>query len=533
MAPPGGQAPPRMFSPPGAATTAPPAMGPGGGAPPPPTTAAAAGGHHPYAPAMMAPPPGGARAGGVHGPTSSPHYAGLAGGAGEPDQPLAEKFCALSLTAPQGHGSAPMQPDPQQMPRPTGDDLAEPFRWELREVADPTAEAASAMHPKFVRMTCGAMPVSTATKNKAGLPIGAIIQPLAQPADQPVPLVNFGQVGVVRCRRCRTYVNAFAKFIDGGRRWRCNVCGLANEVPPEYFCELDGEGNRRDRMERPELHLATVEFVAAAEYMVRPPQPPVYLFLIEASYAAVSSGMLRCVAATLAHTLDRLPGGERTQVALMTFDTTLHFYNLSGSSPQMLVVSEIDEVFLPTPGMDDLLVNLSESRDSVVGLLEKLPAMFASTQATEVALGPALKAAYQLIQHIGGKLAVFSATRPTVGEAKLKARGEGAPAAKAAGGGDGKGGASLLQPESEFYKNLAVDGSKQQVCIDVWSCAGSYTDLASISQLSKHTSGSIYYYPNFSDVTMGERLSRDLQHNLTRQQGWEAVMRVRVSRGLE
>ena len=36
----------------------------------------------------------------------------------------------------------------------------------------------------------------------------------------------------------------------------------------------------------------------------------------------------------------------------------------------------------------------------------------------------------------------------------------------------------------------------------------------------------------FSDQTGGEKLSRDLQHNLTRQQGWEAVMRVRASRGL-
>ena len=163
-----------------------------------------------------------------------------------------------------------------------------------------------------------------------------------------------------------------------------------------------------------------------------------------------------------------------------------------------------------------------------MGLLEKLPAMFASTQSTEVALGPALKAAYQLMQHIGGKLSVFSATRPTVGDAKLKARGEGA-AAKAAA--DGKG-PNLMQPDCDFYKNLAVDGSKQQVCIDVWSCAGSYTDLATIGQLAKHTSGSVYHYPRFSDQVAGERLSRDLQHNLTRAQGWEAVMRVRVSRGL-
>ena len=79
---------------------------------------------------------------------------------------------------------------------------------------------------------------------------------------------------------------------------------------------------------------------------MRPPQPPVYLFVIETSYTAVSSGLLRCAAATLLHTLDRLPGGERTQFGLMTYDTTLHFYNLAGSSPQMLVVPEIDENYV-------------------------------------------------------------------------------------------------------------------------------------------------------------------------------------------
>jgi len=61
-------------------------------------------------------------------------------------------------------------------------------------------------------------------------------------------------LGVVRCRRCRTYINAFVSFIDNGRRWRCNVCSLANDCPPEYICELDRDGRRRDVMERPELH---------------------------------------------------------------------------------------------------------------------------------------------------------------------------------------------------------------------------------------------------------------------------------------
>jgi protein transport protein SEC24 len=226
------------------------------------------------------------------------------GAAGEPDQPLAEKFYQLPMGAAPGAGGQP-QADPDKIPRPTPDELADPLRMEVRGDLDANEVM---VHPKFIRLSVSSMPQSTSTKTKAALPIGAVIQPLANPPEMPVPLVNFGQTGVVRCRRCRTYVNAYVKFIDGGRRWRCNVCGLANDVPGDYYCDLDPDGRRRDRAERPELHMSSVEFVAAQEYMVRPPQPPVYLFVMEASYASVQSGMLRCVATTLTHTLDRLPG---------------------------------------------------------------------------------------------------------------------------------------------------------------------------------------------------------------------------------
>lgn len=42
--------------------------------------------------------------------------------------------------------------------------------------------------------------------------------------------------------------------------------------------------------------------------------------------------------------------------------STLHFYNLKASlaQPQMMVVAEVEEPFVPLP--DDLLVNLKESR---------------------------------------------------------------------------------------------------------------------------------------------------------------------------
>lgn len=42
----------------------------------------------------------------------------------------------------------------------------------------------------------------------------------------------------------------------------------------------------------------------------------------------------------------------------------------------------------------------------------------------------------------------------------------------------------------------------------------------------------VYYYPGFYIQRDGLKLSADLKRNLTRTTGWEAVMRIRCSRGL-
>ena len=47
------------------------------------------------------------------------------------------------------------------------------------------------------------------------LPVGAIVHPLADPQD--VPVIGLDHGGIVRCKRCRTYINPFVRWSDGGR----------------------------------------------------------------------------------------------------------------------------------------------------------------------------------------------------------------------------------------------------------------------------------------------------------------------------
>jgi len=55
-------------------------------------------------------------------------------------------------------------------------------------------------------------------------------------------------------------------------------------------------------------------------------------------------GYLQTFCEVLAEDLDKLPGDSRTMVGFITYNSSVHFYNLSEdlSVPQIQVVSDVD-----------------------------------------------------------------------------------------------------------------------------------------------------------------------------------------------
>ena len=86
------------------------------------------------------------------------------------------------------------------------------------------------VHPAFFRCTLNKVPRTPALLNKVKIPLGLTVCPYPSEEDLPqVPLINNT---IVRCRRCRTYLNPFVEQRDQGSRWICNLCYVLNECTP-------------------------------------------------------------------------------------------------------------------------------------------------------------------------------------------------------------------------------------------------------------------------------------------------------------
>lgn len=376
---------------------------------------------------------------------------------------------------------------------------------------------------KFIRSTLNVVPTTNSLLKKSKLPFALIISPFSalQEANDNVPVIE-GEF--CRCKRCRCYFNPYVTLLNQGHRWKCNICGMPNDLP-QRFHENTGVWSRTD------LNHSVVDFVAPSSYMVRPPQPPVYVFLIDVSIQSISNGLLATASRVIKENLDRLPNtDDRCQVAFVAVDQAMHFFDIGGAEegdvPSMFVVTDLEKPFLPLPS--GLLVNLTRHRNQIDTLLDKLPEMFDKNINAHSGLCSALKACHDMISSIGGKVVVLTASIPDVGLGSLEAREDRKVFGTAKE-------SALLRPASKFYKVFAIDCNKAQISIDLFLFSNRYQDVASLSNLPRFTGGQTYFYPgwNASRAEDAIKLAHELGEHMAMEVGLEAVMRVRCSSTLK
>ncbi|KAJ5069526.1 sec24-related protein [Anaeramoeba ignava] len=385
---------------------------------------------------------------------------------------------------------------------------------------------------EYISLTTNLVPQSQSTIEQSKIPFGLTVTPFAEKKENnllpPVPTVQFLNFSVPRCKSCHGYINPYVKFTNNGNNWICNICNVINITPKQYYSPLDKGGLRADIDKREELVNPVVEFSVGKEYCSHIPLPPGYFFVINVSKFSIASGFLQTAVQSIKYVLENelLHGSKTKRVGIMTFNSSLHFYNLNPklSEPQMVVLPDIDDIF--PPSLNDFFVPLVDSYSLFINLLDRLPTIFKDSSDSESALSSALQTAFKLMSSYGGKMIVFQHGLPTLTSHKLANR-----AAQKIMNLE-----LLLKPadETAFYQNFAISCVRQQISIYLFLFSNGYSDVSTLKIITDNTAGKLYYYNNYHDqnILQKNQFYHQLKNILTIYTSWEAVLRTRFSTGL-
>lgn len=252
-------------------------------------------------------------------------------------------------------------------------------------------------------------------------------------------------------------------------------------------------------------------------------QPGAFLFVIDITDQAVSSGITAGVIACLKAILADLPPSFPASVGFLTYGSQVHFWDLTvPDKPRMIVVPDVENVFVPLHS--GIFVKPNDPR--VPLFLDKLVLVSTKIKDTSSTLGAALAAAAAALKPIGGKILAFHSSMPVTSPGPLKVR----ESPKIFGTEKEK---VLFTSQTTFYHELATQCQASKTGIDLFVFSQqTYMDIATLGDAFRLSGGQLFYYDDRDLLWNLRAFNADLLHSLTRTTGYDAALRVRTNNGL-
>lgn len=369
------------------------------------------------------------------------------------------------------------------------------------------------MENKYFRSTVNLLPKDQSKLRNSAIPFFLSLE--FQREDQKVPVI---EEPLIRCEKCKGYLNPYVEVISPGYKWKCNICETINETGTPFQMRERRTNDSRDPLAQAAFNRATYmreeltsdiyEIEAPETFNVATPERPVLCFLIDASAEAVITGVLGSVLNCIRETLRSIECDKRTKVAFVFFCEATFILNTNGV---ITVINEEIPQILP----DKILFSVSsEDENSVFRIeMDKIEEYFTGRRTNGVN--------YLLGLHVCGQalrsatLFSFISAIPNMGEGKLEA-------------------STSLVCKNTHYKDQAELFVKKGICNNLFIMTRGAVELSSIKIPVQYTGGQIFYYPNYdgSDPASTAKFYCDMTDYFTGETNAEAVCRIRTNEGI-
>lgn len=330
----------------------------------------------------------------------------------------------------------------------------------------------------------------------------------------------------------RAYMNPHCKFTHDGHSYICNICQTENTVPSWYYSTLDMNGVRNDRLERPELSKGTVEYRVGKEFLTRPPQKPVYAFVIDISKNAHTNGVLAMVLSSIRACVELLNDNEDAKIGICIFDIQTHLLTIRNGHIHEIMMTDTDDAYAVTAASSWLLSPTKQEQEinQILDYISSAYSIQVRQPSEHAATFAAIKTVAGALAYSGGHMIVIECTPPMIGLGRISSTEN-----LSFYGTDDESTLYLCSKDEIVYDELGTACCFSSVCIDFIVACREHVHLAEQQILADRTGGSVYLCNEIGTVYTNSYLTEIhgyIQNLVLKQHNWDAVMKLRVSNGL-
>ena len=390
---------------------------------------------------------------------------------------------------------------------------------------------------EYISLTTEIFPSNNITLEQSNVPLGISICPMKNSQNE-LPLIDYGSHPIPRCSntKCRAYLNPFVKFIDGGEKWICNLCGQINNTEEFYYCDVDKNGIRNDINTKVELSCGSYEFATDKSYWKKGKQPTqaFFIFLLETSFSAIDNGFLSACIESIKDVINNelFYNGNNVKIAIISYNQSVDFYSYNDkfTQPQMLTVND-EQIFLPTY-KDNLIFDIQKDKDKILQILDLIQNNFNRNNQNilnnnckdSTLIFTSIVAAYLLGKGTGGKLIVFSSSNSLSLLPKMN-------------GGIDKNATkeqiSYSAHDKRQLGNMGINLTNENMSCDIFASADNKINTLTLNQICEYSNGNLYFYKKFNINLHYKNIFNQIRRVLSRPISWEATNKLRFSHNFE